>query len=93
VSSIRTTPSVVHVTPCWNGRKSLSAQYSNTCSWTENAILALIILYAVILAIQSSVPLYTPRPGDGYFQTWEDAVILVLFCIFSYVIAVMLSQY
>lgn len=51
--------------------------------WTESFILALIILYAVILTIQSSEPLYTPRPGDGYFHSWADWAILIIFTIFT----------
>jgi hypothetical protein len=51
--------------------------------WAESAILLLIIANVVVLAIQASRPLNTPRIDDGYFQTWEDYVLLTLFIIFT----------
>ena len=39
----------------------------------------------VVLAIQGAKPLNEPRLDDGYFQSWEDLVLLVLFGIFTYV--------
>ncbi|WWC62542.1 uncharacterized protein I303_105138 [Kwoniella dejecticola CBS 10117] len=51
--------------------------------WTEPAILILIITNVVVLAIQSAPALNEPRVDDGYFQTWADYALLVLFCIFT----------
>ncbi|WWD18487.1 hypothetical protein CI109_102939 [Kwoniella shandongensis] len=51
--------------------------------WTEPAILVLIIANVVILSIQSASPLNDPRSNDGYFQSWEDTALLVLFIIFT----------
>ncbi|KAL7424030.1 calcium channel protein [Cryptotrichosporon argae] len=47
--------------------------------FTEPAILALIIANVVILAIQSASPLNEPKVASGYFQSWEDTVLLALF--------------
>lgn len=54
-----------------------------TGSYTEQIILALIILNVVVLSIQAARPLNTPRPSNGYFQAWEDYVLFVLFIIFT----------
>ncbi|KAK4687032.1 voltage-dependent calcium channel, partial [Tremellales sp. Uapishka_1] len=51
--------------------------------WTEPAILILIIVNVVVLAIQGSSALNTPRTDAGYFNSWEDVVLLVLFGIFT----------
>ena len=51
--------------------------------WTEPAILVLIIANVVVLAIQASNPLNAPRIDDGYFHSWEDVVLLVLFAAFT----------
>ncbi|WWC70741.1 uncharacterized protein I206_104692 [Kwoniella pini CBS 10737] len=51
--------------------------------WTEPAILILIITNVVVLAIQSAPAQNEPRVDDGYFQTWADYALLVLFCIFT----------
>lgn len=51
--------------------------------WVESAILLLIITNVVVLAIQASAPLNEPRIDDGYFQSWEDFVLLALFIIFT----------
>nr|XP_019045668.1 high-affinity cell membrane calcium channel [Kwoniella bestiolae CBS 10118]OCF24598.1 high-affinity cell membrane calcium channel [Kwoniella bestiolae CBS 10118] len=51
--------------------------------YTEPAILILIITNVVVLAIQSAPAQNEPRVDDGYFQTWADYVLLVLFCIFT----------
>jgi hypothetical protein len=37
----------------------------------------------VILTIQAADPLNEPRPGNGYFHSWEDFAILALFGIFT----------
>jgi hypothetical protein len=50
---------------------------------TEPFILGLIILNAVVLIIQAAPALFEPRVDDGYFRSWEDAVLLVLFVIFT----------
>lgn len=52
-------------------------------SFTEQAILVLIILNVVVLSFQGSKELNTPRPNTGYFQAWEDYVLFVLFVIFT----------
>lgn len=52
-------------------------------SYTEPTILILIITNTVVLAIQSAEPLNTPRVDTGYFQSWEDLVLLVLFAVFT----------
>ncbi|KAH9459057.1 hypothetical protein Pst134EA_019208 [Puccinia striiformis f. sp. tritici] len=47
-------------------------------------IFLLIILDAVVLTIQSSKSVWDfPRQPKGYFHTWEDWVLFVLFCIFT----------
>ncbi|WVO19052.1 uncharacterized protein IAS62_000328 [Cryptococcus decagattii] len=51
--------------------------------WTEPVILLLIITNVVVLAIQSAPTLNSPRTDDGYFQAWEDVVLLVLFIVFT----------
>lgn len=53
-------------------------------SWTEPAILVLIVLQVVVQTIRSSYDVYThPRPTLGYFHTWEDVVLFVIFCAFT----------
>ncbi|WVQ85091.1 hypothetical protein IAT38_007255 [Cryptococcus sp. DSM 104549] len=52
-------------------------------TWTEPIILLLIITNVVVLAIQSAPTLNTPREDDGYFQSWEDYVLLALFVVFT----------
>lgn len=59
--------------------------------WTEPAILMLIIVNAVILTLQSSPRLTLPTSDGrsfppmvkGYFHTWEDYALFVLFIIFT----------
>ncbi|KAF9447122.1 hypothetical protein P691DRAFT_761034 [Macrolepiota fuliginosa MF-IS2] len=60
-------------------------------SWTEAIILGLIVLNAVILSVQafpsltfpqSDPPALTPTAG-GYFNTWEDWALFILFSIFT----------
>ncbi|KAF7334437.1 hypothetical protein MVEN_02273100 [Mycena venus] len=54
--------------------------------WTEPIILVLIILNAVLLTIQSSRSLTLANPPavyKGYFQSWEDVALFVLFIIFT----------
>ncbi|PBK87237.1 hypothetical protein ARMGADRAFT_939192 [Armillaria gallica] len=57
--------------------------------WTETVILLLIILNAIILTIQAAPSLTladddsTPPTIKGYFQTWEDYVLFVLFIVFT----------
>ena len=52
-------------------------------SVTEPVILLLIIANVVILSIQADDPLNEPRPGNGYFHSWEDFAILGLFGVFT----------
>ncbi|KAJ7159969.1 hypothetical protein C8R43DRAFT_348652 [Mycena crocata] len=54
--------------------------------WTEPIILLLIILNAVILAIQSSRTLTLANPPliiTGYFHAWEDYALVSLFVVFT----------
>ncbi|KAJ7159975.1 hypothetical protein C8R43DRAFT_1233933 [Mycena crocata] len=54
--------------------------------WTEPIILLLIILNAVILAIQSSRTLTLANPPliiAGYFHAWEDYALVSLFVVFT----------
>lgn len=51
--------------------------------FTEPIILLLIITNVVVLIIQASHPLNVPRSDAGYFHSWEDAVLLALFTIFT----------
>jgi hypothetical protein len=55
-----------------------------TCSLTEPIILLLIIANVVFLTIQAADPLNEPRPGNGYFHSWEDFAILALFGVFTF---------
>ncbi|KAF8465445.1 Ion transport protein-domain-containing protein, partial [Russula ochroleuca] len=60
------------------------------CVSTEPLILCSILLYAVLLTIQTSRTLTlssssaTPPAVVGYFQTWEDYIIFGLFVFFSF---------
>ncbi|GEM06733.1 calcium channel subunit Cch1 [Rhodotorula toruloides] len=55
-----------------------------TARWTEPAILLLIILQVVVQTIQSSYNVYEyPRPTKGFFHSWEDYVLFVVFCAFT----------
>ncbi|KAG5641384.1 hypothetical protein DXG03_005366 [Asterophora parasitica] len=59
--------------------------------WTEPVILLLIIFNAVVLTIQSALPLTlstsdgteVPPRVKGYFHSWEDYALFVLFIVFS----------
>ncbi|SJL08836.1 uncharacterized protein ARMOST_12207 [Armillaria ostoyae] len=57
--------------------------------WTDTVILLLIILNVIILTVQAASSLTladddsTPPTIKGYFQTWEDYVLFVLFIIFT----------
>jgi hypothetical protein len=51
---------------------------------TEPIILLLIIANVIILSIQAADPLNEPRPGNGYFHSWEDYAILGLFGVFTF---------
>jgi hypothetical protein len=46
--------------------------------------LLLIIANVVVLSIQAARPLNEPRPGNGYFHSWEDFAILGLFGVFTF---------
>lgn len=52
-------------------------------SWTEPIILALIFANAVFLTTQAWRSVYVYERIDGYFKTWEDYALFVLFCIFT----------
>ncbi|KAG8827931.1 calcium channel protein [Serendipita sp. 401] len=55
-----------------------------TSSFTEELILLLIMLNAAILTVQSVRHVFSHTPnGGGYFQSWEDVVILCLFIIYT----------
>ena len=52
--------------------------------WTEPVILLLIILQVVVQTIRSSYNVYEhPRPTKGFFHSWEDVVLFVVFCSFT----------
>ncbi|KAJ7019630.1 Ion transport protein-domain-containing protein [Mycena alexandri] len=54
--------------------------------WTEPIILLLIILNAVLLTIQAARPLTLASPPavvKGYFHTWEDTALFILFILFT----------
>ncbi|KAH0580401.1 hypothetical protein H2248_001903 [Termitomyces sp. 'cryptogamus'] len=59
--------------------------------WTEPIILVLIIINAVVLTIQAALPLTlsssdgtsVPPRIKGYFHSWEDYTLFVLFVIFT----------
>ncbi|KAK8858595.1 hypothetical protein IAR55_002824 [Kwoniella newhampshirensis] len=73
-------------TLCLFGPKSRTRWSMNALMrfpWTEPAILILIIANVVVLSIQSASALNNPRPNNGYFQSWEDTVLLALFVIFT----------
>lgn len=51
---------------------------------TEPLILCLIIVDTIVLTIQAAPNVYEhPRPTKGYFHTWEDWALFVLFCLFT----------
>lgn len=54
-------------------------------AWTEPCILALIVANIVVLTIQAapSTYIYPVYRGPGYFHTWEDYALFVLFSIFT----------
>lgn len=55
-------------------------------SWTEPAILLLIIINTLLLTIQSANTLFLDDPlPRGPLSTWEDIGIFALFCVFTYV--------
>ncbi|CAE6438713.1 unnamed protein product [Rhizoctonia solani] len=51
--------------------------------WTEPIILVLIFANAVFLTTQAWRSVYVYERVDGYFKTWEDYGLFVLFCIFT----------
>ena len=59
------------------------AEYMN--SYTEPFILLLILFNAIVLVIQSAraVFLDSNQPSPGYFQTWEDYTLFVLFVLYT----------
>ena len=57
-------------------------------SLTEPCILLLIILHAVVLTVQAARSVALEKGQDppqvrGYFQTWEDYTLFVLFVLFT----------
>ena len=58
-------------------------------SWTEPIVLLLILVNVVTLTLQSAQNVYDqPRPtGAGYFHTWKDLLLFILFVAFSAEIA------
>lgn len=60
--------------------------------WTEPTILILIIINAIVLTIQAFPSLTLPSSDSsgpprisGYFHTWMDWALFVIFCLFTYV--------
>lgn len=52
-------------------------------TWTEPIILVLIFANAAFLTTQAWRSVYVYGRVDGYFKTWEDYGLFVLFCIFT----------
>lgn len=65
-------------------------------SWTEPIILVLIVFNAIVLTIQSARSFTLPDSSDGdgdgdtlpapvhgYFHTWEDYALFILFILFT----------
>jgi hypothetical protein len=62
-------------------------------SGTEPIIILLIILNVVVLTSQAARNVYNfPRPSSGYFFTWEDYVLFVLFLLFTCVFPICASH-
>lgn len=55
--------------------------------WTEPIILCLIVANVVVLTFQGARSLDTAPDlrEDGFFRTWEDYALFVLFILFTYV--------
>lgn len=51
--------------------------------WIEPLILALIVGNVVILILQSSRSVFKDPRKPGYFDYWEDYVLLAIFAIFT----------
>ncbi|KAG9050174.1 calcium channel protein [Tulasnella sp. UAMH 9824] len=51
--------------------------------WTEPIILLLIMFNAVVLTIQAHRSVFETGREDGYFKTWEDHALFILFIIFT----------
>lgn len=62
---------------------SCPTSLADTHSFAEPVILLLIIANVVFLTIQAAPTLNSPRPGDGYFHSWEDFALLGLFIVFT----------
>jgi len=56
---------------------------SETCSYTESCVLILLIVHVVVLLSQSASTLDAPRIDDGYFDSWEDTALLVIFVLYT----------
>ncbi|GAA6010255.1 hypothetical protein JCM11491_005413 [Sporobolomyces phaffii] len=55
-----------------------------TARWTEPIILLLIVFSVVVQTIQSSYNVHkSPRPASGFFHSWEDYALFVIFICFS----------
>ena len=70
--------------------------------WTEPIILLLIVFNAIVLTIQAargitlpdatnSDPNPMPPPVKGFFHTWEDYALFILFILFTCVFFSLLS--
>ncbi|KAG8940098.1 calcium channel protein, partial [Tulasnella sp. 408] len=51
--------------------------------WTEPIILLLIMFNAVVLTIQAHRSVFETGREDGFFKTWEDYALFILFIIFT----------
>lgn len=65
--------------------------------WTEPVILVLIVFNAIVLTVQAARSITLPDATDsdpnpmpsavsGYFHTWEDYALFILFILFTYVL-------
>ena len=63
-------------------------------SWTEPTVLLLIVFNAIVLTIQAARSLNLPDADDssedplpppvrGYFHSWEDYALFILFILFT----------
>jgi hypothetical protein len=43
----------------------------------------IILFHGVVLILQAEPALYHPREDDGYFRTWKDAALFVIFIVYT----------
>jgi hypothetical protein len=65
------------------GLISLTVVSFKTCSYTESCVLVLLVVHVGVLLSQSASTLEAPRIDDGYFDSWEDTALLVIFVLYT----------